>query len=62
VFERILNAIGHFKIKQESVRYSIGVSHLTADTQSLNQLLSFAQQALEEAKSSPINQVQYRPC
>jgi diguanylate cyclase (GGDEF)-like protein len=61
VFERILTALSKLRLKPQEYRYAIGVSHLTTETQSLKQLLDNCQQALEEAQSSSINQVQYRP-
>ncbi len=61
VFERILNTVSTLKLNRQAVRISIGVSYLSAETVTIKQLLEFTQQALEDAKASSINQVQYRP-
>ncbi len=61
VFERVLAAVSRLSLGDQKPRISIGVSHLMTETATLKQLLEFTQQALEEAKVSPLNQVQYRP-
>lgn len=61
VFERVLAAVSQLPIGDQKPRISIGVSHLMTETESLKKLLEFSEQALEDAKASPLNQVQYRP-